>query len=48
MLFFLPEQTPEADALRVSIEQYGGIVIYIPEGCCFQITTCEVPDLTLF
>ena len=48
MLFFIPEKTVEAAELKKVIEQFGGIVIYIPEGCCFQITTEEEPDLGLF
>ena len=35
MLFFMPENTQEADEIRVQIEKHGGIVIYIPEGCCY-------------
>jgi hypothetical protein len=47
MLFFIPE--PEANDLKQLIEQHGGVVIYIPEGCCYQITTQEEqPDLSLF
>lgn len=48
MMFFLPEPTPQSESLKLEIEQNGGIVIYIPECCCFQITTSEVPDLSLF
>jgi hypothetical protein len=46
MLFFIPEA--DTQYLKLMIEQHGGIVIYIPEGCCYQITTQEEPDLNLF
>ena len=35
MLFFIPESSSDAKELQVMIEEHGGIVIYIPEGCCF-------------
>jgi len=48
MLFFIPEISREVLQLQKLIEKHGGIVVYIAEGCCFQITTLEIPDLSIF
>lgn len=48
MLFFLPEQSNEAQTLRKLIQKHGGIVIYIPECCCYQLCCQKEPDLALY
>ena len=36
-MFYVPDVTPSARSIRRLIEVHGGIVIYIPECCCYQI-----------
>ncbi len=37
ILFYVPEVTPQAIKVRRLIEQHGGLIIFIPECCCYQI-----------
>jgi hypothetical protein len=37
ILFYVPDVTPSARSIRRLIEAHGGIVIYIPECCCYQV-----------
>ena len=43
ILFYVPECTPSCARIRRMIEQHGGLIIYIPECCCYQIYP-ECPD----
>lgn len=45
ILFYVPDCTPTACKVRRMIEQHGGVIIYIPECCCYQIYP-ECPDST--
>lgn len=37
ILFYVPDCTPSANRVRQMIELHGGVIIYIPECCCYQI-----------
>jgi len=37
ILFYVPDCTPSASKVRRIIEAHGGVIIYIPECCCYQI-----------
>jgi hypothetical protein len=43
ILFYVPECTPATAKVRRLIENHGGVIIYIPECCCYQIYP-ECPD----
>jgi hypothetical protein len=36
-LFYVPEVTPQANKVKRLIESHGGLIIHIPECCCYQI-----------
>ncbi len=45
ILFYVPDCTPSASKVRKQIETHGGIIIFIPECCCYQVYP-ECPDST--
>lgn len=50
ILFYVPECTPSFKHVRRIIEAHGGLIIFIPECCCYQIyPECgdSSPDLCL-
>jgi hypothetical protein len=44
ILFYVPDCSPMATRVRRLIEQHGGLIIYIPECCSYQIYP-ECPDM---